>query len=357
MGARDSSAEGADNSIHHIILGGRDKRRAGGLVIAFVAILLAILIIPFEAVSAEDPASPDTFLIHSARVCRHVYEHDDFIVTFHYEIHYEADQPTIAVGKMFSFRLMDEEGDDMLGSVVPYPYYNLGYDEGASAFYFSPDDAPEWQGEYIVKIEGNPQYFSSPPSTTYTLSFADYSFILADQEENQHVLGNYIIAIAGELEINWQTEMIIDTTSGTILSSTGESYFLGTISGLNLMAPQIFGTEVLQPDFTQEEWGTGQAQAWATRYEGTWLGDALDGLEDAFGVQWNIITGIGTLIIITGIFIICQWKFQTTSPAPVPASLVLLAATLMGFVAPVMMALATLMVVMFSGYILVFRSG
>lgn len=355
MGKGDTPTAGVGDNPHRIFLGGRLAKRAGILISALSVALLALLLSPV-AVLAADPDEPDTFQIISVIACRHVYEADDFILVFHYEIYYESGQPDTPASKLFLFRLMDTNGTDQLGSITPYPYQNSGYDQGCSAFYFSADDAPTWEEAYVLRMEGNPQYWVSPPVVTYSLLASDYSQ-LETQEENRLLLGNYILDVAMDLEINWQTKMVTEVDNGTVLSSTGETYFLGAINGLRVIAPQIFSTQIIPPDYTEREWETTQADAWAIRYDGTWLGDALENLEDTLGIQWNIITGIGILGIIILIFALSQWKFNTTSAAPIPASLILLMGTLMGFVAPIVMALTTLGVVMFSGYILLFRHG
>jgi len=356
MGARDAPAEGAYNSIRFIILGRRDKKKTIRLIITGLISAFLLLFLSGPQVLAVDPASPDTFEIKSALACRHVYETDDFILIVHYEIHYESDQPADPVDEVFSFRMLDTTGTQLIGSSIPYPYNNYGYDEGVVSFYFSAADAPTWGLPYIISIQGSPVYFASPPVMTYTMTAEDYS-TFATQEDNRVLLGNHILDVAEDLEVDWQTEMIIDTGTKIVLSTTGEYYFLGTIHGIKEMAPQIFSTSMLNPDYSPGNFTMAEANAWATRYDGTWVGDALDNIEDLFGIQWNIITGIGVLILIIGLFAICQIKFSTTSPAAIPASLVLLCGTIMGFVAPVIMALITLMMVLFSGYILLFRNG
>jgi len=322
-----------------------------GLVIALF--LLGVLTVP---VLADDPPAPDNMQIESAGVFRHLVEEDDFLLVFHYNIHYDAEQPDTPANKLFTFRLLDTNGIDYLGAVVPYAYYNSGYDQGCSAFYFPAADAPEWEQAYVLRLAGNPEYFTEPPTANYTLNTSDYSQ-METAEENQTLLGNYVLEIARLLENNWDVALLYEGDMGMVLNSTGETYFRGSISALQIMAPQIFSIQVTSPDYSETEWTEEQGQSYEERFLGTWVGRGLESFGDMLHVKWNVITGILTLGAIVGLAIFCHWRYATTKPALIGGSCILLGGTVMGWVAPAIMAIITLFFAIFLGYNWFFRHG
>jgi hypothetical protein len=304
----------------------------------------------------SDPPAPTNMQFESVKVCRHLVEDDDFLLAFHYNIHYDSGQPDTPANKLFMFRMLDTGGTDYLGSIVPYAYNNSGYDQGCSAFYFPAADAPTWEEPYIIRISGNPEYFRDPPMANYTLVTSDYSQ-METSEENQVLLGNYILDVARDLENNWDTTLLYEGDMGTVLNSTGEAYFRGSISGLQLMAPQIFSTQVTTPEYEETEWTEEQGQAYESRFEDTWVGRGLENLGDMLHMKWNVITGIMVLAAIVALAIFCQWRYATTKPALIGGILVMLGGTVMGWVAPAIMAIVTIFFALFLGYLWFFRHG
>jgi hypothetical protein len=318
-------------------------------------LLLVMVLFPVVAL-ADDPPAPTNLQIESVKVCRHVVEPDDFVLVFHYNIHYDTDQPDTPANKLFTFRLMDTDGIDQLGAIVPYAYYNSGYDKGCAAFYFPADDAPDWEQSYIVRISGNPEYFSSPPLVNRTLVTSDYSQ-METTEENQIVLGNYIIGVATYIQTNWSITLIYSSDLGTILNSTGESYFRGAIPSLQVMAPQIFGVQVGTPQYTPTEWTQAQGSAYETRFEDTWVGKNLSYFGDQFHVRWTVITGILIFAIIVALAIVCQMRYGTVKPVMIGGILVMLGGTVMGWISAAIMAIVTIFFALFLAYVWFFRTG
>ena len=158
-------------------LGSRLKKLS---IIAPGAVTVLLLIGLICQPAWADPAAPADLQVESAKAFCNVVEDGDFVFVFHYNIHYaEEDQPDDPANKLFTFRLLDVNGIDYLAAIVPYVYYNSGYDQGCAAFYFTADEVEEkemsWESAYIVRISGNPEYFSSPPLTSRTLVTSDYS--------------------------------------------------------------------------------------------------------------------------------------------------------------------------------------
>ena len=335
-------------------MGGQTKKLSI-VILGFVMALLMVGLLPQPAWA--DPPAPTNLQLESARVCRHIVEPDDFILVFHYNIHYDTGQPDDPANKLFTFRLLDTNGIDHLGATVPYAYHNSGYDQGCAAFYFPAAEAPDWELGYVLRISGNPEYFSSPPLASYTLVNSDYSQ-MGTQEENQTLLGNYIIDVARKLEINWSLDLLYVGDLGEVLNATGESYFLGAIPGLQSMAPQVFPIQTITPQYEETDWTSAQGQAYKERFANTWIGKALQSLGDLFRVEWTVITGIGLMGLMVAMAIWCQMKYGNIKPVPTSGTCLMLGGTIMGWWSPAIMAIITIFIGgLFLGYVWMFRHG
>ena len=330
-------------------------------IIAPVAVTVLLLIGLICQSAWADPAAPTNLQIESAKVFFNVVGDDGFTFVFHFNIHYTTEeQPDDPANKLFTFRLLDTNGIDYLAAIVPYVYYNSGYDQGGAAFHFTADEVEEkemsWEQSYIVRISGNPEYFSSPPLTSRTLVTSDYSQV-ETQEENQTLLGNYVLTVAAQLETNWNTQLLYPATLGTVLYSTGETYFRGAIPGIQAMAPQIFAIQTSAPEYGTPEWEEAQGQAYGERWEDTWVGDSLEVLGDLFHVKWNVMTSMMILGEIICIAIWCQVKYGNVKPLSISSDILIVSGTVLGWVAPAITAITTVLLALFTGYVLMFRHG
>ena len=324
--------------------------RIGRAAIAATALVVLLAGTPVAA----DPAAPDELEVLSVYVARNVYETGDYILAFHYNIDYPT-VPSVPANRLFHFRLLDTDGVTVLGATSPYAYNSGGYYEGAGGFYFGPSEAPTWEEPVVFQIRGNPEYWTSPPEENYILTFSDYSQ-LDTQQENQTLLGNYIIDVAISIEIDWNFQMVTETEMGAVLSGTGETYFTGTISGLRVMAPDIFAVTTSNPDYTSPGYGTDRADEYASRWEGTWVEDALVGIED-LGFDRMLVTGFATILLIGLMYAISYAFWGTTDPALNAGIIVFFMSYLLGFVAPAVMAITTLLAAIYIVYIWMFRHG
>lgn len=331
---------------------GRTIKRIAAATLA-TGILLIFL--PPLVVLAAEPNPPDDIAIKSVCVTSNITEAGDFVLAFHYRIHYDGDEPDEAADELFIFSLIDADGETELGAVLPYPYYPLsGYDQGVSGFFFDATDAPDWEEEYILRIAGNPGKFASPPEVNYYMASTDY-YDSGNQTENQEYLGDYIIAKAKLLTINWDITLVTDTDAGTVLSETGESYFRSAIPGLQVMCPDIFWIRATPPEFEYREWGEEQATTYIERYEDTWVGDALDDTGDLFGVERTLITGGFILAAMATVMVVSQVRFTTTTPGLIAGGIIFLCGSVMGFVHMAMMAIVAILFALYVGYILFFK--
>lgn len=336
----------SNKSYSHLPTVGAIAQIVGAVILSLSLICLAAL----PSIAA------DVRQINSLSVFRHLLEEDDFLLVFHYTITHDT-PPGYPVGRYYHFRLMDSTGEEELGSTSPYPYYDDGYGEGVGALYFSAEDAPGWEGSHIMRIEGNPELHDPVPDpANYPLALSNYSPALT-QAENRELLGDYIIEITESLEIDWGVKLTTVLDTGTILNTTGEAYFAGTISGLIYMAPQLFAVQSSVPSDETREWGSDTADAARTRYDDTWVGESLSALGNFLGVDWQVATSLFVLVGAIALFGLSAWKFQTSLPGFLGAAVLMIMGFLMGWVSAAVMGVATLLAAMYFGYILVFRHG
>ncbi|WP_231927048.1 hypothetical protein [Dehalococcoides mccartyi] len=307
-------------------------------------------------VLAVDPATPTTFTLDSVQVVTNILEDDDMVVAFRYNITYSSGQPSIPANKLFHFRLMDTDGITQLGAIEPYPYYNSGYGQGFSAFYFAGDAAPDWESALVLKMVGNPQYWASPPEVNYTLTSADYSQ-LSTRSENSSLLGNYIIETCRDLEINWSVKLVTETPQGTILNDTGAAYGRGTIPGLQNMCPQIFSSQQQVIDIPDQTWTNTKLNEWIHQFDGTVVGDALIGLSDLFSVSWIILTSLICVVLVILVFVWGMLAYSDNQAAMVAGIRIFSGGALMGIFHPAALALITLVYAAYTAFVIIGDKG
>lgn len=263
---------------------------------------------------AVDPAIPTTLAIISVKAARNLVETGDFFLACHVNIHYDSSQPTTPANELFLFRLMSTDGTTELGATVPYAYNNSGYDQAVAAFYFPAATAPTWGSAYIVRIDGNPAFWASPPYVTRTLGVGDYSSVTS-QAANQSFIGSYLLAVAQLLEVDWAIKLVTTGDTGIVLNSTGETYFTGDIPGIKALCPGIFSDAIVVPTTTGTPAGTSLVESWQHQWDGTWVADALSSLGGFMGgIPWQMATGIFCLVVAVFMVGLTQVKFGNTDP-------------------------------------------
>ena len=330
----------------------KGKRIAPGLIIG---LMLAILT-GFTAWG--DAVSPDAMQFKSVQVSGNLTESGDIGFFFHYNIEYEdpPGHPDELVDELFTFRLISTDNTSELGAVSPYAVPNSGYGEGCTAFYFAPEDAPAWGQAYTIRIAGNPNMFSNPPILNYTVSLADYT-TSDNRTLAREFLTNYIISVTRLLEDAWDIDLLDHTDTGTVLNSVGESYFRASIPGIQVMAPDLFYIQSISPDYDYREWGSGLADNYTGRFDGTMVGDWLSGIEADIGVDWSLATSGITVLIMVGWMVISQKAFATTEPGLIAAAITFLGSAVIGFVHVAVMAIVAILFALFIGYVLFFRTS
>lgn len=325
---------------------------------AFSICVSLVYLAAFAGLASADENPPDALQIKSVQAFRHLIESDDMLIILHYNIHYDIpeDQPDLLASKTFLFRLFSS-GNETLGSSVPYPFYNDGYDEGCASLYWAASEAPTWAGNQTLRLEGNPTKFSDPPITTHTMQPNDYNSLI-DPDQIKDDFKHYIFEIADSLEINWGTEsdLYTYTQAEMVLSELGEAYFTNAIPGLRSMCPDLFSVKLIQPNIEEQVYTQDQADEYAHRFDDTPVGDFTDALGDFFGgVGSQTITSMLMMVALLGVVVLTAIKHQRVSPGFLIGFPVLLIGATMGFFSYIILAIITLMCVFLLGYFFFMR--
>lgn len=322
-----------------------------------VSITLAILILTGMARTVlADPADPDRLQVRSLIVTRHNVEADDFLVAFDYNIEY-ASLPDDPADDTYIFRLMSVNATSQMGSVVPYPYFNDGYNHGLSGFYFSAADAPTWGEEYVLRICGNPAFFADPPELNFTLTTDDYS-TAANQTASQAVLADYVVDVIEGLEIQYDTTLTAQMESDTILNGVGEAYVRGALPGVQVLAPSLAFIQSVPVVYDTRTWQTTQATTYEQRYDGTSFSRALNSIGGFMGgIDGSMVFASFFLVGGVGAIGASAIMFRTATHGLIAAALILLVGTLLGAVPMALTAIIALVAALLVGYLLFFRSS
>jgi len=345
LGVRDVRASTHRTGVRHSLVG-----RACAAATAVVALL--ILALPVLA----DPAVPDALEIRSAIACRDLLETGDLFVAVHYNILYDPTAPPAETARdLYLIRLMD--GVDQLGVVSPFPFYDDGYEQGIVGLYFPVAAGLVWEDPYVVTLQGSPVAWATPPTTSFVLGPTSYSGV-AGQTANQQALYDWSIDAVQKLESNWAVTLLESTDAGSILDETGQLYMTGAVPGLSALCPQLFWVQSASMDVSERTWGTAQADLYAARFDGTWVGDGMDSFAAMLHVTPQLLGGLlFVLVPFLGIIILCEQSFRTSTPALILLPLLMAMGALMGFLSMAVFAIVVVCFVLFLGYVLFFRTS
>lgn len=271
------------------------KHKILRLTTALVISIMAMMLFVTPALAIDDPNVID---ISSVFVYRHCLENNDQLYIVEYELTYTIDNPDESVTQAFLCRLMD--GPIELGVTAPYAFHNNGYGKGIFAIYFSALDAPDWNGAYTMRLEGNPtlSWTGAPPSTFIDVfdSWSTSSGIPTTQNE----LSARILYLANLYETEWTLDMVTTGATGSYLTTYGEMYFTTAIPGLQTMAPTAFSGTALSPDWNRQTFTQTYAEELAAGVEGTPLDVAPAATEFGLSRMWmsSALYLLGSVILI-----------------------------------------------------------
>lgn len=279
------------------------------IIAAFVFALALLFLTSNPALADVD--DPDSVSLYDMAVYRHLIEEDDYLAVIPYSIPYTT-EPDLSIDKTFIFRFIDTDGTTELGVCLAFPYINGGYGDGIVSFYFDADSAPTWDTQYTIRVDGNPSQFDEPDSWQFTLSASAYSSY-DTQDGNQALLQSEVIAIARDLEVSWGIDLLGESDVSTVLGDYGEAYFRNAIYGLQNMCPSLFSVEIVPLEPSDKVWSNTFAGAFATKYNGTFWGDAMTGFGGLLNVETSSATTLISLIFIIALIGFAIWKFKATT--------------------------------------------
>ncbi len=309
-------------------------------------VVLMFLVLASPALAAV--AQPDSLSIDTVFINRNLLETGDMLILAAYNIAYTV-IPTVRADQAFVFRLIDTDESTQLASILPYVFNDNGYGQGMVSFYFAAADAPAFGVEYFIRISGNPAQFTSPPAENFKILASDYTSATTTLDNQAEVADN-IRTIARGLEIAWSLTLLSEQDQGTVLSSTGESYFRNAVSGLQAMAPTVFFVQTLDIDLTERTWNTTQGSTYRDRLTGTWVDDSIDAAASVFRIDRQLMMGVVVVLLV----VVAMWqstaRLNSTHPGFIASLLIMLFGVVQGWFSMVTFAIFGLFVIVYLGY-------
>jgi len=262
---------------------------------AFPAIVACLLTLLFISPVLAAIAQPDNLSIEGIWVYENCRVNGDQLYLILEDIDYSVTgEPSDGADETYMVRLMD--GGDTLQYTYPVAYHNDGYDMGVVALYFSPGDAPTWEGLYTLELLGNPfqDWEGGVPSESVTSPDFDL-WQTADITTIKTLVASRIIWLANELEDDWGDDMVTTSDTGEdVLTAYAAGYFTNVIPYLSDIAQDIFPvggyqpTEIVEPEIPPDTAGSDYSDELETNILGTPFD--LTSLASNFGVSRGPLT-------------------------------------------------------------------
>lgn len=277
------------------------KRIGSGLLLALMA--LALIVTPVYA----DMPSPDDTPTADINIYRNLNETGDLLLISYYNIPYLV-PPDDPITSTFAWSFRD--GATIFGSTSGFAYNDNGYGYGVASVYMSAANVTAsglvWGNPYTLRLSGSPAFFATPPIYNFSVTAGDYSAAVA-QADAQTELADRIIVIAELLNNRWGLlSMTLLTQEGetrTVLTSSGEAYFRGTIFGVQNMAPTIFASVITPLDYTDRTWSDNYTAQIENQYAGTWVETSKAAGAALFGTSYDLLSVIMMLFFIIAIIV------------------------------------------------------
>jgi hypothetical protein len=333
------------------------------LVLAFTALINVPIWVPSISFAViNQPDSPPT--ISNPHVNRDLATTGDMLFYFNYDLPYLSANVTTSMptaDNCFVFRLMSIDGSADYGYISPYPFKTQnGYNKGIAALYFTASANLTWGAPYQIRISEIPGAFALPLDFNITIPLTAYSTKVT-QADNQAELATNLYNMAQPLESEFGVSLFQSSGSRQVLTTDGETYFRGAITGLQAMAPAIFLIQQVPIDTTSENWTTEQFDIYEGRFQGTWVGtemnetsEQLTGTSDpsSFGSP-SMVLFIIVVIPICLIFLIASAKvLKHIEPGLVGCCVVLIMAVCMGWIPKAIFASVYQVSSIWLGYVL-----
>jgi hypothetical protein len=270
-----------------------------------VIVLAAILMIAWPAIPAL-AVEPTTVSLDGIELFHDLIAADDILAVVPYNVAFST-APDENIDETFIFRFMSPDGSTEYGSTLATPAYDGGYGNGVVSFYFT--SGVTWGESYIVRVQENPAYY--PAATAWDFGIGDDQY--SNEADQAAALKAKVVDSATFLSTVFGVSLLSASESGAkVLSTYGELYYLSAIPGLQQMAPALFQVQLETPDFSKRSWSTSFADALFTKYQGTFIYDAMTGYAGLFSTTTS--AAMTTLSILWVVFLmgIAVWKFRAS---------------------------------------------
>jgi hypothetical protein len=270
------------------------------LTIIFSIVLVSVF---FFSVPASAVSNPDGIAIYSYEAFENIFEDGDMLFVAYYNVEYSS-EPSEDADYTFSFNLYSENGTTLLLS-RPLNYYQCN----VISIYASTEQVIDmglvYGNSYVLKIAGNPSFFSSLTEglniITRTLSSGNWN--TDDVVTAKEHLKEYCIDIASELESDWGITLLTTTTEGDqVLNVSGTIAFSDAIPNLQYAIPNLF---YLSSSFViinkQSSNLTMANESTIENKLGTQISDAFAGIGEFLGISEQLTAGLWIMLLILSI--------------------------------------------------------
>jgi len=263
--------------------------------IILVALFLLVLM-PVNKALADTTSDPHAHIsIVSSAGFRSLAEDGDMTLIVHWQWsgNVSATPASTAVTVSMSYN------GTTLAQTTPYVFSlfeNNGYGDGVSSFYFSANSSPVYQGDYTIRIAGNPSVFAgyNPfPLFDYLIPVASYE-TGTTQAANRLAAKTYILNECDSLETVYPDVALKSTSDiGNVLTEYGETYWTSVIPNLQSLVPAIFFVQTAIPETIAVQAYDSSLQAtYTAQIVGTDLKRGADRIGAKFGVTGYFVWGL-----------------------------------------------------------------
>ena len=324
---------------------GRSRIRTvarGALLLFGLAALLLLVTIPVSAV----PANPDSITLHTVKVFQNIFEANDVLFVTSYDVEY-TNEPTEPASATFEIAILD--GTTLVQRrSLNYYQYNI------QSVYFNAADAASltWGKEYKVRVQGTPTYFTLTENVTMdTITLSSSHWISGTMTESRELLKLHCISLAATLEDVWNIVLLVTTTTGQVLNSTGRITFLDAIPELDSAVPDLFQVATSTVAVTkQTRTAAYEEQTTIGNMLGTQIKAAFDGVGDYLNISGEKVAFLWIMLFALVVASIVFLSTSNTVAAMVLTIPILLIGAWTGALPLAVLFTLVAIVVIFTGY-------
>lgn len=265
-------------------------------------IIIIFLVISSPVLAIDDP--DDTPTIQNTYIYRNCIETGDYLAIILENTPYDTSPTDYTYPEAYTWSLLDTDGSTEIGQAQGHAYNDYGYGYNVIGFYFSADEAPEWDQAYKFRLAQTPSAFDAPQQWIFDITSPGYSTLNATSDVKIDIAAK-ILLIASDLDNKWGLDvdysLVSQTETGDVLSIYGEAFFRGALYGCQAYAPNAFQLviENISDDYLSDrEWNTEYSTNLSQQHSGTSFGDAMDAGNQGLGTDYNLFGLLITLVVL-----------------------------------------------------------